>query len=527
MVSHIEPPQQVLHTPRRPPSATSRASTTRRHRSSRSQHTTSPTAPLNEFPVFAQTGDVEIVVSSANGRKEQRYLLHTIILGQCSSFFAIDTKRPPIHNALPAPNPASLSRIGEINSSRSSLDSIDVRRWNYVLDWHHTRDNDIPRLVQRPSSQSPPPVSRNKPPASSSAFFRSMSNLSALSLNPQPAAPLGPDDDILRDYDNLFRIFYNFPPSLSNANIADAYTESKTLLQLAQMYDALDIVGSRVDHHLLGFQGRLFKQIARYSPSYLKLACLARSRVIYTEALIHVVGQWPQAQPQLVNHVDPLVLDIIEDKVQELEDMKLRIEVRLFRLTLTTSRGERVNPSNGYLDWMAMSLFRQWLAENTTPAPVSILKNSSRPSSSDAASASASVSGRSGRQSSSRALVPSRPPTSPQATLPAQSFGRIYRLMGSTNKDAYLNHDECKRFLKLTPEMYSRDNLKRFERRVDELKNLARDAVKPLTRNFLELDLGSLVAPSTSGRSATTAPPTGLGYLTCTKVMEDDFPWVA
>jgi hypothetical protein len=354
-----------------------------------------------------------------------------------------------------------------------------------------------------------------------------MSNLSALSLNPQPAASLGPDDELLRDYDNLFRIFYNYPPTLNTVNIADAYTESKTLLHLAQMYDALNIVGSRVDHHLLGFQGRLFKQIARYPPSYLKLACLARSKVIYTEALIHVVGQWPQAQSQLVKNIDPLVLDIIEDKVQGLEDMKLRIEVRLFRLTLTTSRGERVNPSNGYLDWMAMSLFRQWLAENTTPAPVSILKNSSRPSSSDAASASASVSGRSGRQSSSRALVSSKPSTSQQSLSPAQNLGRIYRLMGSTNKDAYLNHDECKRFLKLTPEMYSRDNLKRFERRVDELKNLARDAVKPLTRNFLELDLGSIVPSPTSARGSAPVQPPGVGYLTCTRVLEDDFPWAA
>jgi len=208
--------------------------------------------------------------------------------------------------------------------------------------------------------------------------------------------------------------------------------------------------------------------------------------------------------------------------------MKLRIEVRLFRLTLTTSRGERVNPSNAYLDWMAMSLFRQWLAENTTPAPVSILKNSSRPSSSDAASASASQSGRSGRQSSSRALVPSKPsPSQPTSSPPPQNLGRVYRLMGSTNKDLYLNHDECKRFLKLTPEMYSRDNLKRFERRVDELKNLARDAVKPLTRNFLELDLASVAAPPTSGRDSAAVQPPGVGYLTCTKVLEEDLPWVS
>ncbi|KAI5244128.1 hypothetical protein E4T43_03929 [Aureobasidium subglaciale] len=499
MVSHIEAPEQVLPSPRRPPSASSRASTTRRHRSTRSHHAASPSSPLNEFPVFAHTGDADIIVSSPSGRKEQRYLLHSIILSQCSSFFAGDTKRPLVHNALPAPPSASLSRIGEINSSRSSLNSLDARRLTYLLDWKHTREGGTPRLVQRPIAMSPPPVSRNKPPASSSAFFRSMSNLSALSLNQHPVAPPSPDDQVLRDYDNLFRIFYNYPPTLSTVNIADAYTESKTLLHLAQIYDALDV-----------------------------LACLAKSKVIYTEALIHIVGQWPQAQSQLVNHIDPFVLDIIEDKVQELEDAKLRIEVRLFRLTLTTSRGERVNPSNAYLEWMAMSLFRQWLAENTTPAPTSILKNSSRPSSSDAgaASASASVSGRSNRPSSSRALVTTKSQT-PQHPPPAHNLGRVYRRLGSTTKEAYLNHEECRRFLKLTPEMYSRDNLKRFERRIDEIKNLARDAVKPLTRNFLELDLGSLMPPPT-GRSSATAPSTGgLGYLTCTKVLEEDFPWAA
>jgi len=77
--------------------------------------------------------------------------------------------------------------------------------------------------------------------------------------------------------------------------------------------------------------------------------------------------------------------------------------------------------------------------------------------------------------------------------------------------NAYLNHEEIKRFLKINPEFYTRDNLKRFERRIDELKNLAKDVVKPLTRNFLELDLGR--------------DGGGLPYLTCTRLEERDFPW--
>lgn len=91
----------------------------------------------------------------------------------------------------------------------------------------------------------------------------------------------------------------------------------------------------------------------------------------------------------------------------------------------------------------------------------------------------------------------------------AMNTGRIFRLLG-TGGSSYLQHDELKRFLRINPENYTRDNLRRFERRMDELKNLARDVVKPLMRNFLELDLGS------GG---------GLPYLTCTKIDERDFPW--
>ena len=153
-------------------------------------------------------------------------------------------------------------------------------------------------------------------------------------------------DPLIRDYDNLLRIFYNHPPIINSVNIASAYTECKSLLALADMYDALPVTGSRVDHHLLGFGSRLFKQIAKYPPSYLKLGYLARSRVIFSEALIHVVGQWPAALPSLRNgSYAPLpdsVLDLIEDKVEDLDELKARVESKLLRLSLTTSRGERV-----------------------------------------------------------------------------------------------------------------------------------------------------------------------------------------
>lgn len=367
------------------------------------------------------------------------------------------------------------------------------------------------------------PPTMTKPSSTQAGFFRSMANLAGMqSVVHLPQTENGDHDAVdplIRDYDNLFRLFYNHPPLLNSVNIASAYTECKSLLALADMYDALPVTGPRVDHHLLGFGSRLFKQISKYPPSYLKLGYLARSRVIFSEALIHVVGQWPAALPHLRNgSYTPLpdsVLDLIEDKYDDLQDLKARVESKLFRLSLTTSRGERVGPNNAYLDWLAVSLFRQWLIENTTAPPAPILKNSSN--------------------SHGGAPPPNGPASqtgSSRPTTVSDPAARVYRLIGSASTQAYLSHDELKRFLKLHPtpssdSLYTREILKRFERKMDEIKRLAREIVKPLMRNFLELDLKSCAehvgSATSAGRENITV--TGLPYLTCTRVEEADLPW--
>ena len=321
-----------------------------------------------------------------------------------------------------------------------------------------------------------------------------LSTSSSLTTQPKPQ-----DSEIIRDYDNLFRIFYNYPPNLDNIDITEAYIQCKTLLTLADLYDALEVVGPRIDHHLLQFQSRLWKQIAKYPPSYLKLGYLARSKGIFTEALIHVVGQWPHGAPQL-RSVPDVILDLVEDKFADLDDLKARVEGRLFRLNFSTPRGERVSPANAYSDWLVVSLFRHWLAENltaSTPPPVP--------------------------KSREQALTrirhnTSQPQPSPTLTTPpgtSLSSGRVFRLLGAGGP-AYLGHDEIKRFIRNKGEgEYTRDYVKKFERRMEELKNMAKEIVRPLMRNHLELE----------GVSPTLAPNQGLGYLTCTKLEEGDFPW--
>ncbi|KAJ1338270.1 hypothetical protein MN608_01129 [Microdochium nivale] len=517
--------------------------------------------PQNEFPVFNHSGDVEILIRV--GHVENRYLLHRHTLTRCSGFFEASTSRQwskaTVMPALPEPPTRDLARIGEEGRGASSTEGSAVgstsnevarttdhdsqptgpkRQWRYELDPGTGRD-DIPMLIQKEAEpthgasagaptatgslfgggsgrNSNTPAVRNNPAGhqhsrSTGSFFRSVANLSLTPTRVEPETPLSQMEvDLVRDYDNLFRIFYNYSPVLDGINIADAYVQCKSLLTLADQYDALAVTGPRVDHHLLQFQTRLWKQIAKYPVSYLRLGYLARSKIIFQEALIHVVGQWPAGERSLRHALPDSVLDIIEDKVDELEEMVSRIEGRLFRLTLTNSRGEKTSPGTSFLDWLAVSLFRQWLADNTSgatpPPPPPPTSDRHRPRDRTNAAVQAAV------------------------TVPTlANVGRTYRTLGSSSGSGFLDHDECKRFLKLSPELYSRDNLRRFEKRLDELKAAAREIVRPLMGTALELEMdrgSSGVGPD--GRSTALAPPplhSMTSYLTCIRVHERDLPW--
>lgn len=495
MVSQPQPEYTRVTTTRAPSSIVSRSSR-RRHGHGRSHTGGSSYLPQNEFPVFSHTGDVEITLRAGN--VEKRYLLHRLILSQCSGFFQAGTAQA-WSKATDERKAARASSIAEDSVPANTAHALQAprQRWTYELD-KGTGNDDVPILVQKDNSAlsrhnalpGGPPEVRNKPSSSNAAFFRSVANLSL--SQPSQVQPLSPDDeDLLRDYDNMFRIFYNHAPVLDSINVAEAYVQCKSLLNVADQYDSLDVVGPRIDHHLLQFQSRLWKQIAKYPPSYLKLGYLARSRSIYAEALIHVVGQWPMGERHIRHSLPERVLDVIEDKVDELEDTVARIEGRLFRLTLHTSRGERVSPSNGLLDFLAVSYFRNWLADMTSPpSPPSIPKTSSS---------------RHGRHQG-RHTAPPPPPYTPGSIAPHS--GHTFRLIGSADQTAYLGHDDCKKLLKCTHEQYSRDNLKKLERRLGELKELAREIVKPLMRCELQSDA-----------------PEGIGYLMCTRISEDDYCW--
>ncbi len=130
---------------RRPPSLTShssRTSASRRHRPHRSHFGASAHQAQNEFPVFTHTGDVDVLI--ANGRREQRYLLHRLILNQCSGFFhaALSDEWAGAGEGSSAQHPTPPALASTPPGAPQ-----EKKRWKYELDWG--KDEELPMLTQK------------------------------------------------------------------------------------------------------------------------------------------------------------------------------------------------------------------------------------------------------------------------------------------------------------------------------------------------------------------------------------------
>jgi hypothetical protein len=156
----------------RGPSSVSTRTHTRRHQ--RSHRGGSYAVPQNEFPVFSHTGDVEVVIRSPDGVQEKKYLLHRLILAQCSGFFEAGMSEEWERSGIGSQDNGqgeerSLARVdedgdgvmspgsviggrgGSMDSTRSAVivNGTGRKRWRYELDWDNTEEEDEPILIQK------------------------------------------------------------------------------------------------------------------------------------------------------------------------------------------------------------------------------------------------------------------------------------------------------------------------------------------------------------------------------------------
>ncbi|KAI6248214.1 hypothetical protein HI914_03086 [Erysiphe necator] len=481
----------------------------------------------NEFPVFGDTGDVEILVNT--GGKTNRYLLHRIILAQCSKFFLASTS----NEWRKAPG----YTVGCEEKTNEKEEKNYGKRWTYELDMGDGV-HDVPVLVQRKlnrfstSSEACPPPVRNKPGHTShQSFVGSESVVSHQSLS--SSSYLHREAAGLRQaYHNLFLTFYNYPPDLDSCCISRAYHQCKALLRLADLYDALPVVGPRIEHHLLRFQSALWRHIAKYPASYLYLGYFTASHSIFQEAFVHVLGRWPEIEYYVRERLPPCVTELMQDKYRDLKELVRGVEIGLWSLTLYTAEGKRVTPQNSYLDWLVMSFYREWLSEHCfTLSSLGSTQSVRNSYASKLGKASIEADSKIRTQSDCNVAVQKGELQEPSRIIHDQSSPRTSQILSfsksqdnrvlhtilpsilldigrsSPSAPAYLGHEECKRFLKLSEVLYSRNNLRNFEQRLEELRALARQVVMPVMESQLN-----------NGRHMEE-------YLVCIGIKSGEWPW--
>ncbi|KAG5935166.1 hypothetical protein E4U60_003315, partial [Claviceps pazoutovae] len=171
------------------------------------------------------------------------------------------------------------------------------------------------------------------------------------------------------------------------------------------------------------------------------------------------------------------------------EENVSRVESQLFRLNLTPEQGEHVTPTNDYLGWLAVSLFRQWLAARTKP------------------------------QIESEGGDNHHSDDNNEYKTPPYSICRIFRNFGSHGPSTFLDHYDYEEFLAINPQLHTRENLclTYFESRMADLKYLVRRLVYPLLCSSLELDVNKF--------NASGAMRHELICFTCSTRKDDEIPW--
>jgi hypothetical protein len=281
------------------------------------------------------------------------------------------------------------------------------------------------------------------------------------------------EDDIFEAYNNLFLTYYNKTPEIDTNNIQKALSQFELLLNVAAYYGSLPTVRLHINGILNQCGRELYKAILQNPPRWLFVSIYLESVTIFNEALIHIVGNYPQwpwkTFPQ--SRLTPEILEVIKNKVDELQSLRAKVNESLFMSTLKVEGKEvalgRANKE--VLDtWCTVQLWRDWFcrALNRTKAsrPTKII---------DAAMYRTIAKG-----------------------------GDVYLPLAGV-KDWREEYD----VMRLDCAKWKSEDL---EEDLAIMKRYAQEQVKPLLEN----------------RSMLSVEEEGIEYFTCTKVDNDELPWV-
>ncbi|KAI9753071.1 MAG: cholesterol esterase [Chaenotheca gracillima] len=172
-----------------------------------------------------------------------------------------------------------------------------------------------------------------------------------------------------KHYNNLFGAYYNIHPEIDETNIATVLEDSMGLIDVAERLGSMSVVSESIDIALLRQGQVLFGSIANNAPAWSDLACRLKSPSIFSEVIIHLVGQWQSINEADRAELNQSVRSLCERKFAELEIRKQATEVRMMgHYPNSLQRPEdplpgRTTYSNDIYGWMSICIFRHWYTQ--------------------------------------------------------------------------------------------------------------------------------------------------------------------
>ncbi|KAI9784968.1 MAG: hypothetical protein M1839_001164 [Geoglossum umbratile] len=170
----------------------------------------------------------------------------------------------------------------------------------------------------------------------------------------------------LEAYNNLFLALYNHEPQIATTSVRIALGQCEVLVRLAEIYGCLGVVRAHICAILHQYRDHLFKAIAKDPPRWLLISIPIQSGPIFAEAAIHCIGCWPQWPWKTSwGFIPSRALALIKSKAFELFRLRADTERNLFLNTIRLdARSARLTEDDNHQfdTWMVVAVFRDWLA---------------------------------------------------------------------------------------------------------------------------------------------------------------------
>lgn len=276
---------------------------------------------------------------------------------------------------------------------------------------------------------------------------------------------------ICNAYRNLFLFIHDKIPEIDSEDIGNALSQVEALSKIAHVSADSFLLRLRpyLSNHLLQFGSGLFRAILQEPPRWLLLSLQLQCPLIFKEAVIHLVGRYPHypwSTP--ASKLPQPVNELIVKKVEELRALKTSVDHKLLFNNSITIDDKALSiaelEKSNFDTWFIVQLWRDWYC-------TSVGKND---------------------------------------PLTLDGAGVTYRLIAKGG-GAYL--DTLTVYLKMI-EFKSKDfgswNPRGVEEDMTIMKGYAQETVKALVVNQSTLDIEE----------------SGIKYLTCIKVENDELPWI-